>query len=134
MKKDIDIPKVEGVEVAIARKKNEADEYDWHVYLINRNNFGLENILITSTGYGEKDGEKQKTSTLRQMIEKVAEESFAVIERIDPQVFHLSNEYWISYYVDGKIHDKKFIFMPGSIVEQNLSNIDVLELEGVRHI
>lgn len=90
--------------------------------------------MITSTGYGEKDGEKQKTSTLRQMIEKVAEESFAVIERIDPQVFHLSNEYWISYYVDGKIHDKKFIFMPGSIVEQNLSNIDVLELEGVRHI
>ncbi|EAY31059.1 hypothetical protein [Microscilla marina] len=134
MKKDIEIPKVEGVEVAVARKKTETGEYDWHVYLINRNDFVLDNILITSTGYGQKNGEAQKTSTLRQMIEKMDKESFAIIERIDPQVFHLSNEYWVSYYVNGKIHDKKFIFMPGSIVEQNLSNIDVLNLEGVRHI
>lgn len=133
MKKDIDFPKVEGVEVAIARKKIEAEEYDWHVYLINRNNFVIENILITSKGYGQKDGEAQKTSTLRQMIEKVEQQSFVVIERIDPQVFHLSNEYWVSYYVEGQIYDKKFIFMPESIVEQNLTNIDFISLEGVLH-
>jgi len=133
MKKDIEFPKVEGVEVAIARKPVANEEYDWHVYLINRNDFELNNILVTSKGYGQKDGEAQKTSTIRQMIDKVGEQSFVVIERIDPQVFHLSNEYWVSYYVDGKIYDKKFIFMPESIVDNNLSQIDMLELEGILH-
>ncbi|HAS43974.1 MAG TPA: hypothetical protein DCS93_26085 [Microscillaceae bacterium] len=133
MKKDIEFPKVEGVEVAIARKPVADEEYDWHVYLINRNDFEIDNILVTSKGYGQKDGESQKTSTIRQMIDKVDKQSFVVIERIDPQVFHLSNEYWISYYVDGKIYDKKFIFMPESIVDNNLTQIDMLDLEGILH-
>lgn len=133
MKKDIEFPKVEGVEVAVARKPATEEEYDWHVYLINRNEFELNNILVTSKGYGQKDGESQKTSTIRQMIDKVEKQSYIVIERIDPQVFHLSNEYWISYYVEGKIYDKKFIFMPESIVEKNLSKIDMLELDGILH-
>lgn len=133
MKKDIEFPKVEGVEVAVARKSTEKEEFDWHVYLINRNDFVLENILVTSKGYGQKDGESQKTSTLRQMIDKVEKQDFIVIERIDPQVFHLSNEYWISYYVGGKIYDKKFIFMPDSIVDQNLTKIDLIDLEGILH-
>lgn len=133
MKKDIEFPKVEGVEVAVARKATEINEFDWHVYLINRNDFVLENILVTSKGYGQKDGESQKTSTLRQMIDKVEKQDFIVIERIDPQVFHLSNEYWISYYVGGKIYDKKFIFMPDSIVDQNLTKIDMIDLEGILH-
>lgn len=135
MKKDIEFPTVEGVQIAVARKKNDVNEFDWYVYLLNRNNYELDNILITSKGYSSKDeqGEVQKTSILRHMILQLEAQSYAPIERIDPAVFHLCNEYWLSYYVDGKIYDKKFIFMPESIIEKNLSNIDMLEMEGVLH-
>ena len=93
----------------------------------------LDNIMVTSKGYGHKEGEEQKTSTLRQFIEKLEPKSNAVIERIDPQVFHLDNEFWISYYLDGHIYDKKFIFSSGSMMDQNISFINELKLKGVLH-
>ena len=62
MKKDLKIPKVTGVELAAVQREN--DEL-WDIYLINRNGFALENILISSSGFG--DG--KKTSILRHMIE-----------------------------------------------------------------
>jgi len=136
MRKDIEFPVVEGVKVAIIRHLNELNQYDWEVYLLNTNNFTIHDILIASTGYSPKDTkkeDKQQTSTLRQHIENMEEHSFLRIELIDSSVFHLCNEYWISYYIDGKIHDKKFIFMPNSLVEANLTTIPLVEKEGVLH-
>lgn len=133
MKQDIDFPKVEGVKLAIAREKNEIQEYDWYVYLLNYNDFTLNNILITSKGYGEKDGEQQKTSTLRHLIENLDANTFTKVEKIEPAVFHLVNEYWLSYYIDRKIYDKKFLFLPDTIIESNLIMLDMLELEGILH-
>jgi len=134
MIKDIIMPKVEGVNVAIARKKiEETNDYDWNVYIINKNNFSINNILITSKGYGFKDEEKQETSVLRHMIPIIEAKDFALVERIDPSVFHLYNQYWVSYYVDKVIHEKKFIFVPESIIEENLVKIGILELNGILH-
>jgi len=132
MKKDIPFIPVNGVSVAVARKKNLTD-YEWYVYIINKNQFPITNILISSKGYGEKEGEVQKTSILRHLIEEMEPQSSAIIEPIDPAVFHLFNEYWVSYYVDGQIYDKKFIFVPDSISDNNLIKISHLELEGVLH-
>ncbi len=133
MKKDIHFPPVEGVSVAIAREKTPQDDFEWKVYLINNNDFPLSNVLVASKGYGTADGEQQKTSILRHLIEFVEAKGNAVIERIDPAVFHLCNEYWVSYYVDRTIHDKKYLFMPESIVEEHISYIPQIELEGVLH-
>ncbi len=105
----------------------------WHVYLINRSKVSLDNVLITSKGYGEKDGEAQKTSTLRHMIPQLAAGEYAMIEPIDPAVFHLNNEYWVSFYIDKQLYDKKYIFVPDSIVEENLSFIPEINLKGVLH-
>ena len=55
----------------------------------------------------------------------------AGVEAIDPAVFGLTNEYWLSYYIDGTIYDKKFIFLPESIVDDNLIRIPVLNKPGV---
>ena len=52
---------------------------------------------------------------------------------IDPEVFHLNNEYWVSYFIDNQVFDKKFIFVPDSIREENLILIDLLNLEGILH-
>jgi len=56
------------------------------------------------------------------------------VETIMPDVFHLNNEYWVSFYVESKIFDKKFIFVPDSIVEENLQPIVELGLDGVLHV
>lgn len=133
MRKDINIPEVKNVTLAVVREKTLFDTYDWKVFLINNNEFQIENTLVSSLGYGEKDGKQQKTSTLRHFLETVGAKSTALIEPIDPQVFHLNNEYWVSYYVGDQIYDKKFIFVPESIKEENLIFIKELELDGVLH-
>lgn len=133
MKKDIEIPEVKNIKLAVAREKNLLNQDEWKVYLINNNSFPLENTLVASTGYGELGGELKRTSTLRHFLETVPAEGFAIIESIDPALFHLNNEYWVSYYVGTQIYDRRFVFVPGTISEENLISIKELEKEGVLH-
>ena len=133
MIKDINMPEVRNVTLAVARKKDEGDKAEWKVYLINNNDFPIENTLVSSKGYGEKDGEPQRTSTLRHYLETVGPHASALVEPIDPAVFHLNNEYWVSYYVGREIYDKRFVFVPDAIREENISFIKELEMEGVLH-
>ncbi len=88
---------------------------------------------MASRGYGEKDGEEQRTSTLRHFLETVNGMSAAIVETIDPKVFHLNNEYWVSYYIGREIYDKRFVFVPDTICEENLVFIKEIEKEGVLH-
>ena len=133
MIKDIELPVVKNVTLAIAREKDNLLQDEWKVYIINNNDFALENTLVASTGYGERDGERQKTSTLRHFLQTVPAHSTALIEPIDSAVFHLNNEYWVSYYVGTQIYDKRFVFVPDSIHELNLTFIKELNLEGILH-
>lgn len=133
MKRDIEIPKVKNVTLAVVRKKNILNQDEWAVHLINTNSFPLENTLVASTGYGEKEGETQRTSTLRHFLETVPANSSVLVEPIDSRVFHLTNEYWVSYYVGDKIYDRKFVFVPDTISEANLTFIKELESVGVLH-
>lgn len=128
MKKDILFPKIEDVVVAVAE-----DSEGWKTYLINRKAEKLETIMVTSKGYGKKNGEEQKTSLLRHMIPHLESGEYALIELIDPEVFHLNNEYLVSFFIEGQLFDKKYIFVPDSIVKENLSFILELNLEGVLH-
>ncbi|WKK80121.1 hypothetical protein [Marivirga arenosa] len=132
MKKDIDFSPVTGVELVLTKSENNG-ETQWDVYLVNKNLIELETVMITSKGYGEIDGHKKETSVLRHMIEKVEEQSYARIEPIQPELFQLNNEYWVSYYILNQIFDKKFVFVPDSIQEDNLQYIPELDLMGIRH-
>jgi hypothetical protein len=133
MMKDIEIPEVKNVTLAIARQQAIGESPEWKVYLINKNDHPIENTLVASKGYGEKDGEKQQTSVLRHFLETVPPNSATLIEPIDPAVFHLNNEYWVSYYIDKQIFDKRFVFVPDSIKEENLTFIKEIEMQGVLH-
>ena len=131
MKKDIAPPKVEGVSMAVVREADEDGEQAWYVYLINSKDVLLENVLISSTGYGEIDGEHRATSELRHYLESLAPKSWARIERMMEDVFALSNQFWLSFYVDGHIHDKKYIFVAGSILEEHFTNLPLMNKRGV---
>ncbi|MBS1505073.1 MAG: hypothetical protein JSS79_00390 [Bacteroidetes bacterium] len=133
MKKDIEIPEVKNVTLAVVREKNLLNQDEWKVYLLNNNDHDLENTLVASRGYGLKDGEEQRTSTLRHFLDMVPAKGNIVVEPIDPKVFHLNNEYWVSYYKGTQIYDKRFVFVPDSICEQNLVHIPELDKEGVLH-
>ncbi|MEJ7694493.1 hypothetical protein [Daejeonella sp.] len=131
MKKDLPENIVENVSIAVVMESASPESKNWNVYLINLKDEAIETVLISSKGYGEKNGETVKTSILRHSIGKVAPRDYAMIEMIDEQVFGLTNEYWLSYYLKGQIYDKKFIFVPESIVESNLIRIPVLNKPGV---
>ena len=133
MIKDIIVPEVKNVTLAIARRSAVGEVREWKVYLINNNDVSIDNTLVASKGYGEKNGEKQNTSILRHFLETVPAHSAALIEPIDPEVFHLNNEYWVSYYIGQQIFDKRFVFVPDTIREENISFIKELDMEGVLH-
>ncbi|PKV67393.1 hypothetical protein [Pontibacter ramchanderi] len=133
MKKDIDFTPVQGVAVAIAFSGESPEERAWNVYLINNNSVALSNVFVTSKGYGTIKDEEVKTSVLRHMFEQVEAKSFVQVEVIDPSVFKLNNEYWVSYYIDGKIYDKRFVFVPDSITDEHLIDISMLQMQGVLH-
>lgn len=131
MKADLPENIVEDVAVVVALVGETPEACNWTVYLVNYKNEPITNVLITSKGYGEKDGKQVKTSLLRHFIGDVDAQTFAGIEAIDPSVFGLTNEYWLSYYIGKDIFDKKFIFLPESIVENNLIRIPILNKPGV---
>jgi hypothetical protein len=132
MKKDIAFSPVTGVKLAIAKTET-PNGPEWAVYIINLNLIELSTVMITSKGYGILDGEKRKTSTLRHLIEELGAESVAKVEPIDPAVFSLTNEFWVSYYILDQIFDKKFIFTSGSFDPVNLRMIPEIGLEGILH-
>ena len=131
MKKDLPQNIVENVSMAVVLERAAADTSTWHVYLINQKTEALEMVLVSSRGYGIKDEEEVKTSTLRHSLGTVEAGEYALIELIDEQVFGLTNEYWLSFYLNGELYDKKYTFLPESIVEANLIRVPVLNKPGV---
>lgn len=122
---------VEGIGMAVVLMGETPEVKSWTVYLVNFKGIPITNVLISSKGYGEKNGKPVKTSILRHFLGDMKARSFKGVEAIDPEVFGLTNEYWLSYYIDGTIYDKKFIFLPESIVDENLIKIPLVNKPGV---
>lgn len=131
MKKDLPENIVEDVAIAVVLMSETPEVKNWNVYVVNFKNEPITNVMITSKGYGEKDGKQVKTSLLRHFIGDLNAHSYAGVEAIDPAVFGLTNEYWMSYYIGKEIYDKKFIFLPESIVDSNIIRIPLLNKPGV---
>jgi hypothetical protein len=133
MREELQGPKVENVAVAVVKQLNEDNEFEYNVYLMNLRDDIMEGIIITSKGYGENPntGEKVKTSVLRHCLEILLPNEAAKIEPIMEDVFGLANEYWVSFWVNDVMYDKKFIFPAESINEKNIKTLPVLGAEGV---
>ena len=131
MKRDIEHPKVAGVAMAVVREADDDGAPAWYVYLINRKDVPLTNVMVTSEGYGIVNEESVKTSELRHYIEKLEPLGYARIERIMEDVFALNNQYWLSFYIGEVIFDKRYIFLPESINEENFTEVPVIGRKGV---
>lgn len=131
MKKDLPENIVEDISIAVVFEGESPGTKVWNVYLINEKDVTIKNVLVSSKGYGTKDGKEVKTSVLRHFIGDITPDDYAKIEAIDVQVFGLTNEYWLSFYIDGVIYDKKYIFLPESIIDENLVRVPILNKPGV---
>ncbi|MBI3239555.1 MAG: hypothetical protein HYZ43_12075 [Flavobacteriia bacterium] len=133
MREELMGPKVENVRVVVVPEKNPEGGIQHYVYLLNLREDIMEGIIITSKGYGTnvETGESVKTSTLRHSLEVLLPDEAAKIEPIMEEVFGLTNEYWVSFWADDVMYDKKFIFLPETINEKNYTEIPKLGAKGV---
>lgn len=131
MLKDIPELKVENVAIAVVKETNSSGKEEWNAYILNLKEEELEGVLITSKGYGIREGENIKTSTLRHFIENIPAHSFIKIEPIIDNVLALNNEYWVSFYLNNNMYDRKYVFLPGVINEDYFTNIPLLNKRGV---
>lgn len=131
MRKDIEMPKVTDVAIAIVQEKNEDAQWVWMSYIINLKPQDITGVLIASKGYGQKDGEPIKTSILRHFFEKIDAESFQKIELITEDLLSINNEFWLSFYLGSTIYDKKYIFLSEAIQKTNLTSIPLMNKPGI---
>ena len=128
MKKDIEIPEVKDVYMAITHDYNEVFKTnDWNAYLINDKEEPIEMILIVSHGY---DGDI-KTSTMRHKLETLPAKSGAKIELMQDEVLKLNNEFRLTFFANNKLYEKTFLFKKNSIKESALRLIKILNKKGL---
>ncbi len=131
MLKDIKQESYEGVAVAVVHELNDEMEMVWNVYAINYTQHLMYGVLVSSKGYGIIDGEEKKTSALRHFLDEIPALSYVKIEPIQPELFLISNEYWMSYYIQDKIYERKYVFEPNSVAEENVETVSLLNKPGI---
>ena len=130
MIKDIQFNKVEDIAVAVAPQTEEGSD-TWVVHLVNMKDRPIDGVLINSKGYGVVEGKEVKTSSLRQFFDKIEGRNFVQIEILPEQLIGLSNQFCVSFWQDGILYDKQYIFVTESLVKDNLIDIPVLNRRGV---
>jgi hypothetical protein len=126
MKKDIPIPKVSGVAFAVIEEGE-----DWIAYLLNMNNFPIENTLVSSKGYGKINNKQKKTTSFSHFLGNIDEKSYKKVEHINKSVVGLTNEFFLTFYKDGLIYDKKYIFLPESLISKNKTKLPLIRSKGI---
>ncbi len=120
MKKDIDIPKAVGLQLAFVHEYNsDFRVYDWNVYLINTHTELIEMVLIVTNGVHKK----KKTSTMRHKIERLFPNTVAKIEYIPDEVLKLNNTYSISFFQNNQLFEKIFTVKKNSIQESQAQKL-----------
>ena len=132
MKKDIIIPIVENVFIAAVQEwSDDFMEKVWYAYLVNDSDFNLEGVMVVSKAFGTIDGEMKKTSLLRHAFVEIPAVSVVKIEMIEKSVLTLNNEFMVTYFIDGTLYDKKFIFKANSINEAEMEEVPILFVDGI---
>lgn len=128
MKKDIEIPIAENVCLAAVHEASgETSDKQWTTYLLNTMDDPMEMVMVVSKGY---EGET-KTSTMRHGMRVIDPGSYAKVELITDDVLELTNEFFVTFFSKGKLYERKFIFSPGSISEDAMEPLPVMDCRGV---
>lgn len=128
MKKDLQIPEVTDVEMAVVFEYNAIYKTDdWNIYIINNKNVDLEMVVIVSQGFSTT----KTTSLLRKKLEVLPANSFAKIEFIQPELFELNNRFQVTFFEGNTLYEKTFLFEQNTIKEDVLQTIPELKKRGI---
>lgn len=128
MKKDIQIPKVEGVYIAVVNEFNEVYKtQDWNAYIINDKTVDLDVVLIVTSGFSKE----KTTSVFRKKLDKLPAKSFAKIELMPEELFALNNDFKVSFFEGNQMFDKTYLFRKNTINEKALQTIPLMKVKGV---
>lgn len=128
MKKDIDIPRVEGVYIAVVNEYNDIYKtQDWNAYIVNNKDVDLEIVLIVTRGYSEE----KTTSIFRKKIDRLPKKSYAKIELMQEALFALNNTFKVSFFQGNKMFDKTYLFRKNTINLKALQPIPLMDVKGV---
>ena len=128
MKKDIQIPEVTNVEIAVVYEYNDIYKTDdWNVYIINNKNVDLEMIVIVTQGFSDT----KITSLFRKKIDVLPANSFAKIELIQPELFALNNRFQVTFFEENTLFEKTYLFKENTIKEGALRTITALKKRGI---
>lgn len=128
MKKDIEIPKVEGVYIAIVNEYNDIYKtQDWNAYIINDKDVDLEMVIIVTDGYS-KD---KITSKFRKKLDLLPKKSYAKIELMQEPLFALNNQFKVSFFEGNQMFDKTFLFRKNTINLKALQPLPLMPQKGV---
>jgi hypothetical protein len=128
VKKDIHIPKVENVYVAVVNEYNDMYKTnDWNAYIINDKDVDLDMVLIVVNGFTET----KLTSTMRHKLNKLPAKSFAKIEFMQEDVLQLNNEFKITFFEGNNMFDKTYLFRKNTININAFQKIPVMNKKGV---
>ena len=132
MKKDIIIPEIENVFLAVVQEwSDDFMEKVWYAYLINDSDFLIESVMIVSKAFGTIDGEMKKTSLLRHAFIEVPAVSVVKIEMMEKSVLVLNNEFMVTFFIGDTLYDRKFIFKANSITPDYVEEVPILFVDGV---
>ncbi|WP_055444262.1 hypothetical protein [Lacinutrix himadriensis] len=128
MKKDIDIPKVEGVYLAVVNEYNDIYKtQDWNAYIINDKEVDLEMVLIVTSGYSED----KMTSIFRKKLDKLPKKSYAKIELMQEDLFAINNQFKVTFFEGNTMFDKTYTFRKNTINLKALQAVPLMEAKGV---
>ncbi|WP_396210316.1 hypothetical protein [Flavobacterium sp.] len=132
MKKDIIIPKVANVHIVAFQEWNDDFmENSWYAYLINDTDDLLEMAMVVSRAYGLINGEERKTGTFRHAFAIVEPRTAVKVELLENNVLQLNNEFMLSYFSNGQLFDKTFVFKTNSINEKATADLPIINKKGV---
>ena len=128
MKKDIQIPQVNDVYVAVVQEYNDIYKtHDWSAYIINDKDVALEMILIVSRGYTQN----KETSIMRHKLDTLPPKSYAKIELMQEDILALNNEFKVTFFEANKMFDKTYLFRKNTINNKALQSIPLMEMKGI---
>lgn len=130
MLKDIDFKRVTDLAMAVVPNTEEGAE-DYKVYLLNLKDEPIDGVMINSKGYGTIDEKEVKTSNLRQLIDRIEPQTAVAVELITEELKVLSNQFWVSFWQNGELYDKKYVFVRESINEEFFTEVPILQQRGV---
>lgn len=132
MRKDITIPTVENVYIVAIKEWNEDfGENSWYAYLLNNTSEKLEMAMVVSNASGIINNEERKTGYFRHAFSEVLPETAIKVELLENNVLQLDNHFMLTYFLDGKLYDKKFTFEAYSIKDENTTELQAINKLGV---